>query len=153
MLDLKGIGENIRRLRIENNYSQEELASKLYVSRQAISSWEIAKTIPTIDNIVMLKDIFNINIDDLLLISKDISENVDNYFKYHSRDYIILMILNNEFEFNLIDNFYRLSNDERLVALKNILTKRIKGYSIYDFNNILGIEERMYINKLSRRNK
>ena len=51
MLDLKGIGENIRRLRIENNYSQEELAAKLYVSRQAISSWEIAKTIPTIDNI------------------------------------------------------------------------------------------------------
>lgn len=153
MLDLKGIGENIRRLRIENNYSQEELASKLYVSRQAISSWEIAKTIPTIDNVVMLKDIFNINIDDLLLISNDISENVDNYFKYHSRDYIILMILNNEFKFNLIDNFYRLSNDERLVVLKNILSKRIKGYSIYDFNNILSIEERMYINKLSRRNK
>lgn len=153
MLDLKGIGENIRRLRIENNYSQEELASKLYVSRQAISSWEIAKTIPTIDNVVMLKDIFNINIDDLLLISNDISENVDNYFKYHSRDYIILTILNNEFKFNLIDNFYRLSNDERLVVLKNILSKRIKGYSIYDFNNILSIEERMYINKLSRRNK
>lgn len=151
MLDLKGIGENIKRIRIRNNMSQEELATKLYVSRQAISSWEIAKSIPTLDNIAMLKDIFNVSIDDLLLISKDISNNVDSYFLHHSRDYILLMIINNEFKFNLIDNFYRLSNDERLVVLNNIISKRIKGYNINDFMNILSISERKYINKLINR--
>lgn len=151
MLDLKGIGENIKRIRIRNNMSQEELATKLYVSRQAISSWEIAKSIPTLDNIAMLKDIFNVSIDDLLLISKDISNNVDSYFLYHSRDYILLMIINNEFKFNLIDNFYRLSNDERLVVLNNIISKRIKGYNINDFMNILSFSERKYINKLINR--
>lgn len=151
MLDLKGIGENIKRIRIRNNMSQEELATKLYVSRQAISSWEIAKSIPTLDNIAMLKDIFNVSIDDLLLISKDISNNVDSYFLYHSREYILLMIINNEFKFNLIDNFYRLSNDERLVVLNNIISKRIKGYNINDFMNILSISERKYINKLINR--
>lgn len=151
MLDLKGIGENIKRIRIRNNMSQEELATKLYVSRQAISSWEIAKSIPTLDNIAMLKDIFNVSIDDLLLISKDINNNVDSYFLYHSRDYILLMITNNEFKFNLIDNFYRLSNDERLVVLNNIISKRIKGYNINDFMNILSISERKYINKLINR--
>lgn len=154
MLDLKGIGENIKRIRIRNNLSQEELATKLYVSRQAISSWEIAKSIPTLDNIVMLQDIFNVSIDELLLISKDISNNIDSYFLYHSRDYILLMIINNQFKFNLIDNFYRLSNDERLVVLNNIISKRIKGYNINDFMNILSISERKYINKLiSRRAK
>lgn len=151
MLDLKGIGENIKRIRIRNNMSQEELATKLYVSRQAISSWEIAKSIPTLDNIAMLKDIFNVSIDDLLLISKDISNNVDSYFLYHSRDYILLMIINNEFKFNLIDNLYRLSNDERLVVLNNIISKRIKGYNINDFMNILSFSERKYINKLINR--
>lgn len=59
-------GEKILNLRKENNLSQEELAEKLCVSRQTISLWETDQTLPTIDNLVRLKEIFGVSIDKIL---------------------------------------------------------------------------------------
>ena len=64
--------ENLRKIRKENNLSQEDLAEKLGVSRQAISKWESASAYPEMDKIIALCDLFNLNIDDLL--HKDIKE-------------------------------------------------------------------------------
>jgi len=58
--------ENLKRLRKENNLSQEQLAEELGVSRQAISKWESATAYPEMDKIITLCDKFNVNIDDLL---------------------------------------------------------------------------------------
>ena len=64
--------ENLKKIRKENNLSQEQLADELGVSRQAISKWESAVAYPEMDKIITLCEKFNLNIDDLL--HKDISE-------------------------------------------------------------------------------
>lgn len=53
-------------LRKKHNLSQEELASMLGVSRQAISKWERSESSPDTDNLIELAKIYNITIDELL---------------------------------------------------------------------------------------
>jgi len=59
--------DNLRKLRKENNLSQEKLAEKLNISRQAISKWESGKAYPDIDNLILLRDIFNVSLDELVV--------------------------------------------------------------------------------------
>ena len=53
-------------LRKKHNLSQEELAAKLGVSRQAISKWERSESSPDTDNLIELAKIYNMTLDDLL---------------------------------------------------------------------------------------
>ena len=61
------VGQRIQHYRKLQGLSQEELGQKLLVSRQTVSLWENDQTLPTIDNLVRLKEIFGVSIDDLLL--------------------------------------------------------------------------------------
>lgn len=45
-MDINNIGKLLRKLRIENNWSQQELADKIPISRESISKWEKSKNIP-----------------------------------------------------------------------------------------------------------
>jgi len=145
MLDLVGIGENIKRLRIQNNYSQEKLAEILYVSRQAVSYWEGGKSAPTIDNVVTLSKLFNIGVDKLLLIDEE-SNLPENILKNHSREYVLTLILSNELKFDLTKIFIYLDDYERMTVLKNIKNKRIK-YDINKLRYLLKTEEIIFIKK------
>lgn len=60
------IGEKIQKLRKEGNYSQEEIANKLNVTRQTISKWETDQSTPDFDKIVPLCDLFGISTDEFL---------------------------------------------------------------------------------------
>ncbi len=60
------VGEKIQYYRKKNGFSQEELGQKILVSRQTISLWEMDKTLPTLDNLIRLKEIFGVSIDELL---------------------------------------------------------------------------------------
>ena len=53
-------------LRTQSGYSQEALAEKVNVSRQAISKWELGLTLPDTDKIVALSKVFDVSIDYLL---------------------------------------------------------------------------------------
>lgn len=64
------IGEKIKELRKQNNFTQEDLANKLNISRQTISKWETNLSLPDIDNIIMLCNLFNISSDELLQLRK-----------------------------------------------------------------------------------
>ena len=66
------LSENLKKIRKDNNLSQEQLAEELGVSRQAISKWESAAAYPEMDKIIQLCDKFDLNIDDLL--HKDIKD-------------------------------------------------------------------------------
>ena len=57
---------NIIFYRKKNGMSQEELANRLLVSRQTVSQWETGQTLPTVDNLVRLKEIFGVGFDALL---------------------------------------------------------------------------------------
>ena len=60
------LSENLKKIRKDNNLSQEQLAEELGVSRQAISKWESGAAYPEMDKIIQLCDKFDLNIDDLL---------------------------------------------------------------------------------------
>lgn len=67
------IGKRIQKHRKALAMSQDDLGQKLFVSRQTISLWENDQTLPTIENLLRLKEIFSISIDELL----DNEENVE----------------------------------------------------------------------------
>jgi transcriptional regulator with XRE-family HTH domain len=69
--DLMNLAEKLHQLRKRHNLSQEQLADKLGISRQSISKWESAQSVPEIDKIVQLSEIFGVTTDYLL---KDIDE-------------------------------------------------------------------------------
>ena len=60
------LADKIIRLRKKNGWSQEELAEKMQVSRQAVSKWEGAQTIPDLKKILMLGNLFCVTTDYLL---------------------------------------------------------------------------------------
>lgn len=60
------LADKIARLRKKNGWSQEELAEKMNVSRQAVSRWESAQTVPDLEKILMLGDLFGVTTDYLL---------------------------------------------------------------------------------------
>ena len=60
------LAEKISEERKKNGWSQEELADKLGVSRQAVSKWESAGSIPELQKIIQLAALFNISTDYLL---------------------------------------------------------------------------------------
>ena len=64
--------EKLKKLRKENNLTQEELAEKINVSRQAITKWESGEGIPDIENLKQISILFDITIDDLVKEEKDI---------------------------------------------------------------------------------
>lgn len=60
------LAEKIIKLRKQNGWSQEELAMKLGISRQSVSKWESTASIPDLDKIVKLSQIFGVTTDYLL---------------------------------------------------------------------------------------
>lgn len=60
------LAEKITTLRKQNGWSQEELAAKLNVSRQSVSKWESAASIPDLEKIIKLSQIFGVSTDYLL---------------------------------------------------------------------------------------
>ena len=59
-------GEKLKKLRTDNNLTQDELAEKIYVTRTAISKWETDKGYPSIDSLKELSSLFMISIDELI---------------------------------------------------------------------------------------
>lgn len=60
------IGSRIRERRSALGISQDELASRVYVSRQTISSWENDKTYPDVQSLLLLSEIFGTSVDSLI---------------------------------------------------------------------------------------
>ncbi|MEI5990367.1 hypothetical protein A5881_001860 [Enterococcus termitis] len=58
--------KKIKQLRVDSHLTQEQLAEKMNVSKQAISKWETGNGFPDILNIVKLCDIYGVSLDDLL---------------------------------------------------------------------------------------
>ncbi len=60
------LGEKIAKLRTEHRLSQSDLAERMGVSRQSISKWETGSSIPDLDKLVSLSNLFEISLDDLV---------------------------------------------------------------------------------------
>lgn len=58
--------EVLREIRIKNKLTQDEMAEKLHISRQAVSRWETGETIPNTETLKLISNVFNISINTLL---------------------------------------------------------------------------------------
>ena len=94
MLDMQ-IANQIKKLRTESGMSQDELAERIFVSRQTVSNWENEKTYPDIKSLLLMSEVFNTSLD--TLIKGDLSEmkrQIDKQeFTRFTRDSYILAAL------------------------------------------------------------
>lgn len=60
------LSKNLQALRKRNGFSQEELAERLSISRQAVSKWESGQSYPDLDNLVELARIYGVSVDSML---------------------------------------------------------------------------------------
>ncbi|MTI56588.1 helix-turn-helix transcriptional regulator [Geosporobacter ferrireducens] len=60
------INMNLKNLRKFHRYTQEEIADKIGVSRQAVAKWENGETIPDISNCIALAELYGVTLDDLV---------------------------------------------------------------------------------------
>lgn len=74
------LAENLRIYRRRFDLSQEELAEKCQVSRQAIAKWENGESIPTIEKLVYLADLYRVSLDELVG-RKEYAEVFEEYVK------------------------------------------------------------------------
>ena len=92
------LGKQIKRNRQEAQLSQEELADRVYVSRQTISNWENDKSYPDVNSLVLLSEIFQISLDNLIKgdieVMKDViqKEEIEKMNRY-GKIYTIMLIV------------------------------------------------------------
>lgn len=77
------LADKIALLRRQNGWSQEELASRLEVSRQAVSKWESSASIPELDKILKMSELFRVSTDYLLKDSLEQPETASPAFAPH----------------------------------------------------------------------
>ncbi|MCG7333571.1 helix-turn-helix domain-containing protein [Salinicoccus roseus] len=71
-------GNKLKSERMKKKWSQDDLAEKIYVSRQSISKWETGKNYPSIEVIINLSDLFDLSIDELLRSDDTLEEKIIN---------------------------------------------------------------------------
>lgn len=103
------IAETIKVNRKQMRLTQEELAEKIHVSRQTVSSWENSKSLPDMTSLVLLSDVYQISLDELIkgdismikkLEVKESKEKLNSKFIINNMINLLLLILG-----QLVKNF------------------------------------------------
>ncbi len=93
------LGEQLKTSRQKAQLSQEELADRIYVSRQTISNWENNKTYPDVNNLVLLSEVFQVSLDQLIKgdidAMKDVirKEEIDKMKRYGTIYTVLLIVV------------------------------------------------------------
>lgn len=87
----------IKKYRAEMNLSQEELAEKIYVTRQTVSNWENDKSYPDIHSLLLLSSLFHVSLDQLIrgdieMMEREILEEEVKKFNKYGTIYSVLLI-------------------------------------------------------------
>lgn len=91
------LGQRLKDGRAKLGMTQEELADKLYVSRQTISSWENDKSYPDIHSLLMMSDLFGVSLDSLIkgdieIMKEKVEETRVKSFQRDSNIFAVLLI-------------------------------------------------------------
>lgn len=106
--------DKLQKIRKENNITQEMLADKLNVSRQAVSKWESGVAYPDTEKLIQISKIFNVKIDDLINDNIDMNKNIDSNKKIDFME-IINQVL--EFISKSINMFWSMKFIEKIKCL------------------------------------
>lgn len=125
MLDVVKIGQQLKLLRLNQNLSQEEVATAIYVTRQAVSSWEMGISLPAIDSLIALVKIYHASVEEMLCLDEEIIVG-ENIFDGHSRPFIIKMIIEGKIKVDLVEVFYQFSKNERYTIIRAVNENKIQ---------------------------
>lgn len=114
--------EKLKKIRKESSLTQEQLAEKLNVSRQAITKWESGDGVPDIENLKQISKLFNITIDELVKEEKNVQiegEKGNSYIKELEIDHT------KHFDINIckIEEVNFIRNDEEKVKVELLSDK------------------------------
>lgn len=129
--------EKLKKLRKEEGLTQEQLAEKLNVSRQAITKWETGEGVPDIENIKQISNLFNVTIDELLKEEKNI--NIEKREKY---SYVEELEIDHSKHFDInickIQELNILSNNEEKVRVELLSSENENLNEIFkvEFDNM-----------------
>lgn len=92
------IGVQIKKYRTNIMLSQEELANKIFVTRQTISNWENNKSYPDIHSLLLLSSLFNVSLDQLVkgdidIMRKEIGKEEHKKFNHVANVFTVLCIV------------------------------------------------------------
>lgn len=124
------IGDKLKNLRIENNLKQNEVADKLFISEKTISSWENNRTIPDLNMIYKLSNIYKTSFIYLIdtSLDKDINDELCIRIKIDNFDGILDRYKNfDKKKIHQIDKYYNNQKDKWL-RLRNEDEKNILSY-------------------------
>ena len=92
------INAQIKKYRANMNLSQEELAERLYVTRQTVSNWETGKSYPDIHSALLMSSLFQISLDQLIkgdveIMKKEIKQAEIRKLNRYGNIYAVLLFL------------------------------------------------------------
>ena len=133
----------ILELRTKKGISQEELAEKVFVTRQAVSRWETGETVPNIETLKLLSKLFDVSINTLLgaprqLVCACCGMPMDDRNISHEKDgalneeYCKWCYADGEYTLDFLEKYRELGGKEQFEAFKQQL--------IHEFNTLLPIE-------------
>lgn len=107
--------DKLQKIRKENNITQEGLADKLGVSRQAVSKWESGTANPDTEKLIQMSKIFNISLDELVNDNKD--NNIKKDKKFNIIDTINIIV---KFIIKSFSMFWSMKFSEKVKCLLEI---------------------------------
>ena len=127
MIDFVKVGKRIAEYRRARGMSQEEMADKLYVTRQALSKWENGISLPSVDMLCELSKMFSVSIEEILGLFERAPRKLheDDIFRDHDRSYIVNAIASGEIKVSLPDVLYQMSPAERMLILRQLRDGKI----------------------------
>ena len=123
------IADRLIKLRKKYGYSQEELADKLGLSRQAVSKWERAEASPDTDNLICLAKLYGVSLDELLNTDDSVEKIVEEQIKpsRSSSEEGIHLVDDEGNEVHIGNHhIYLKDKDGNKVEKKHIITKKEK---------------------------
>lgn len=121
--------DKLIKIRKDNNLTQEELADKLYITRQTVSNWENDKFYPDIETLILISDMFNISLDNLLKTDTKVIKDMDKKIKQHRKLRIIVFLLIIILASSLYIGYKYHQNHQKVIT-KVVVKKVPEGYMV-----------------------
>ena len=115
---MNDFGERLKDLRVQNDMTQEDVASKLFVTKQAVSRWENGNCLPDVATLGKLAELFDVNIDYLLTGNDNVK--IEKEIEIVEKEKIVEV------------------EKEKIVEVEKPLSDEDKERMLYKFNRIKG---------------
>ena len=155
------LSKQIKKYRSEANLSQEELAEKIFVSRQTISNWENDKSYPDVNSLLLISEVFQISLDNLIKgdvekMKKEIDEQERLRFRKDSiiSTILLLAVILSTVPLAMLFGWYGIVISALLAITTLFYGLRIaryeRRYNIGTFKDILTLLEQENLNKMNK---